>query len=158
MVKKDLTAIFINEIYSKAPMKNYPTKKLVYNIIDEIWSIDLVDKIDYKISNNKGYRYIFVIIDNFSKYLWAKPLKNKYNKTITDEFSNILTSSKRKPLKLESDRGSEFYNSIFQNFLKNKNIHHYSRFTDKGPSKAERVIRTVRNLLKKLMFLKGNTD
>ena len=114
--------------------------------------------IDYKISNNKSYRYIFIVIDNFSKYLWAIPLKNKYSQTITNEFSNILSTSKRKPLKIESDSGTEFYNSIFQNFLKSKNIHHYSRFGDKGPSIAERVIRTIRNLLKKPVFEKGKAD
>ena len=76
-------------------------------------------------------------------------MKNKYNQTITNEFSNILTTSKLRPLKLESDRGAKFYNSIFQNFLKAENIQHYSRFTDKGPSIAERVIRTVRDLLQK---------
>ena len=69
--------------------------------------------IDYKTSNNKGYKYIFIVIDIFSKYLWFIPLKNKNSQTITNEFSNILTTSKRKPLKIESDRGSEFYNSIF---------------------------------------------
>ena len=158
MVKRDLTKIFVDEIYSKPPMRNYPTKKIVYNFVDEIWSIDLADMIDYKVSNNKGFRYIFIVIDNFSKYLWAIPLKNKYSQTITNEFSNILTTSKRKPLKLESDRGTEFYNSIFQNFLKSKNTQHYSRYTDKGPSIAERVIRTVRNLLKKPVFEKGNAD
>ena len=114
--------------------------------------------IDYKISNNKDYRYIFIIIDNFSKYLWAIPLKNKYSQTITNEYSNILTKSKRKPLKIESDRGAEFYNSIFQKLLKLKIIQHYSRFADKGPSIAERVIRTIRNLLKKPVFLAGNAD
>ena len=155
---KDKTKIFIDEIYSKGPKRIYPTNKIVYNHIDEIWSIDLADMIDYKFSNNKGFRYIFIVIDNFSKYLWAIPLKNKYSQTITNEFSNIITTSKRKPLKLESDRGTEFYNSIFQNFLKSKNIHHYSRFTDKGPSIAERVIRTVRNLLKKPIFLAGNAN
>ena len=120
MIKKDLTKIFVDEIYSSPPKKNYPTRKIVYNHIDEIWCIDLADMIDYKISNNKGYRYIFVIIDYYSKYLWAIPLKNKYSQTITNEFSNILTTSKRKPLKIESGRGTEFYNSIFQNFLKIK--------------------------------------
>ena len=126
--------------------------------MDEIWSIDLADFSDYKTSNNKGYRYIFIVIDNYSKYLWAIPLKNKYSQTITNEFSNILTTSKRKPLKLESDRGTEFSNSVFQNFLKLKNIHHYSRYTDRGTSIAERVIRTLRNLLKKPAFEKGNAD
>ena len=42
--------------------------------------------------------------------------------------------------------------------LKAKNIHHYSRFKDEGPSMAERVIRTIRNLLKKPVFLAGNAD
>ena len=114
--------------------------------------------IDYKTSNNKGFRYIFIVIDNFSKYLFAIPLKNKYSQTMTNEFSNILTTSKRKPVKIESDRGTEFHNSIFQNFLKSKNIQHYSRFTDKGLSIAERVNRTVRNFLKKPVFLAGNAD
>ena len=66
-MKKGLTKIFIDEIYSKPPVRNYPTNKIVCNNIDEIWSIDLVDMIDYKVSNNKGFRYIFVLIDNFSK-------------------------------------------------------------------------------------------
>ena len=158
MINKDKIKIFIDEIYSKPPKKNYSTNKIIYNFVDQIWSIDLADMVDYKTSNNKGYRYIFIVINNFSKYLWTIPLKNKYSQTITNEFSNIITTSKRKPLKLESDRGTEFYNSIFQNFLKSKNIHHYSRFTDKGPSIAERVIRTVRNLLKKPVFEKGNAD
>ena len=157
-INKDLIKIFVDEIYSRPPMRIYPTNKTVYNNIDEIWSIVLADMIDYKILNNRGYRYIFIIIDTYSKYLWAIPLKNKYSQTITNEFLNILTTSKGKPLKIESDRGAEFYNSIFQNFLKLKNIHHYSRFTDKGPSIAERVIRTIRNLLKKPIFEKGRAD
>ena len=74
MSKKENIKIFIDEKYSTPPRKNYPTKKILYNHIDEIWSIDLADMIDYKISNNKEFRYIFIIIDKFSKYLWAIPL------------------------------------------------------------------------------------
>ena len=132
-MKKDLTKMFTNEIFSKAPKKNYETDKIVYNHIDEVWSIDLADFLDYKISNNKGFRYIFVVIDNFSKYLWAIPLKNKYCHTITNEFSNLLTTSKRNSLKIENDRGTDFYNSNVQNFMKSKIIQHFSRFTDKDP-------------------------
>ena len=98
------------------------------------------------------------MIDNNSKYSWAVPLKNKKSQTITNEFMNILSTSKRKLPKLESDRGAEWYNSFFQNFLKTKTIQHYSRCSDKGPSIAERVIRTIRNLLKKPVFLAGNAD
>ena len=90
--------------------------------------------------------------------MWAIPLRNKYCQTIKKEFSSILTTSKRHPLKIECDRGAEFYNNIFQNFLKSRNIHHSSRYTDKGPSVCERVIRSVRSLLKKPVFSAGNAD
>ena len=128
MSNKGNTKTFIKKIYSTPPKKNDKTNKIKYNHIDEIWNIDLADMIDYKTSNNKGFWYIFVIIDSYSKYLSAIPLENKYSKTITEEFSNILTKSKRKPLKIESDRGSEWYNSIFQKFLKAKNT--YNIFQD----------------------------
>ena len=120
MTKKDLRKIFFDEIYSEPQMRYYPTNKIVYNHIDEIWSIDLADMIDYRISNIKGFRYLFVINDNFKKYLWVVPLKHKNSQTITNEFSIILTTSKRSPIRLESDRGKEWYNSIFQSSLKLK--------------------------------------
>ena len=60
--------------------------KTIFNLIDEIWSIDLADMIDYKISNNKDYRYTFIIIDNFLKYTWAIPLKNENSQKMTTEF------------------------------------------------------------------------
>ena len=59
-------------------------------------------------------------------------------------------------LKIESDKGKEWHNSIFQNFLKVKNVHHNSRIRDKVPSIAERVIRSIRNLLKRPVFEKEN--
>ena len=105
---------------------------MIYNHIDEIWSTDLADMIDNKISNKKGFRYKIIITDIFLIICGPYFLK-KNSQTKTHEFSNILSTSKRSPLKLESDRGKKWYPSIFQYFLKNKNIQHYSRFTDKVP-------------------------
>ena len=42
--------------------------------------------------------------------------------------------------------------------MKVKIIHHYSRYTDKVPSMAERAIRTIRILLKKPVFRAGNAN
>ena len=94
-MEKDYVKAFVDEIYSKARKKKYPTNKIIYNHIDEIWSIDLADFWDDKTSNNKGFRYIFIIIDKFSKYMSAIPIKNKISKTITGDFSKILTSSEK---------------------------------------------------------------
>ena len=49
---------------------------------------------DYGPENNRGYRYVLVIIDNLSKYGWTTPLKNKNDQTIKDSFENVLISSK----------------------------------------------------------------
>ena len=95
-MKKDLTKIFNNEIYSKPPRKNYETNKTIIKSIDNTWSSDLLDLNDYGPKNNKGYRYILVIVDNFSKFGWTIPLKNKYAQTITDAFVQIVKTSKRK--------------------------------------------------------------
>ena len=75
-------------------MRIYPTNEIIYNHFDEIWSIDLADFSDYKISNNKRFIYIFFIKESFSKYLWDIPLRNKNSQRITTEFPNILTKSK----------------------------------------------------------------
>ena len=145
MKKKDNIEIFIDEVFSKLTRGNYPTNKIRYNHIDEIWSTDLADMVDDKFSNNKEFRYLFIIIDNFIKYLWCIPLENKNNQTITIDFWSILTTPIRKPLKLKSDRGADFYNNIFQIFLKVKILQCFSRYTDKDPSIAERVNKTMCN-------------
>ena len=64
MTQKKLK-FFINEIYSKPPKKSYPTYKTDVNHIDDIWSLDILDLKDYDPKNNRGYRYVLVIIDNF---------------------------------------------------------------------------------------------
>ena len=155
MTQKNIK-IFINEIYSKQPKKYYPTNKTDVYYIDDIWSLDILDLKDYGPKNNRGYRYVLVTIDNFSKFGWTIPLKNKNAQTIKDSFENILTSSKRKPNLVESDRGKEFYNNIFQDFLNKKNIRLYSRNSSYGAVFAERFNRTIRDLLKKIVFEQGD--
>ena len=157
-MKKDLTKLFIDEVYSKPPKKNYPTNKTIIKSIDDTWSSDLLDMNDYGIKNNKNYRYILVVIDNFSKFGWTIPLKNKYAQSITDAFSQIIKTSRRKPNLLETDDGKEYVNKIFSEFLNYNNIKRYSRYTDKGAVFAERFNKTIRNLLNKPVFEKGNAD
>ena len=155
MTQKNIK-IFINEIYSKPPKKNYITNKTDVYHIDDIWSLDILDLKDYGSENNRGYRYVLVTIDNFSKFGWTIPLKNKKALTIKDSFENILIISKRKPNLIESDRGKEFYNNIFQDFLNKNNFKLYSRNTSLGAVFAERFNRTIRDLLKKPVFEKGD--
>ena len=148
--------IFINEIYSKPPRKSYPTNKTDVYHIDEILSLGILDLKDYGPKNNRGSRYVLVIIDNFSKFGFTIPLKNKNAQIIKDSFERIIINSKRKPNLIESDRGKEIYNIIFQDFLNENDIKLYSRNSSYGAVFAERFNRTIRNLLKRPVFEKGD--
>ena len=66
-------------------------------------------------------------------------IEEKISPIRREEFSNILTTSKRAPLKVESDRGEQFYNSVFRKFLNVNSVHQYSRFTEKSPRIVENV-------------------
>ena len=93
MTQKNIK-IFINEIYSKPPKKNYATNKTDVYHIDDTWSLDILDFKDYSPENNRGYRYVLVIIDNFSKFGRTVPLKNKNAQAIKDSFENFLRNKK----------------------------------------------------------------
>ena len=124
-------------------------------MIPGVWILDMVD---YVVENNKGYRYILVVIDNFSKFGWVALLKKKIAQTITDEVSNLINKSKKKPNLIETDDGKEFVIKTFNDFLKLNDIKRYSRYTNKLAVFAERFNRTIRNLLKKPVFEKGNAN
>ena len=87
---------------------------------------------------------------------WTVPLKNKNAQTIKDSFENILVNSIRSPNLIESDRGKEFYNNFFQDLLNKNNIKLYSRNTYLGAVFSERFNKTIRDLLKRLVFEKGD--
>ena len=155
MTQKNIK-IFINEIYSKPPKEYYATNKTDVYHVDDIWSLDILDLKDYGPENNRGYRYVLATIDYFSKYGWTMPLKNKNAQTMKDSFENILIRSKRSPNLIESARGKDFYNSIFQDFLNKNNIKLYSRNSSYGAVFAERFNKSIRDLLKRPVFENGD--
>ena len=53
---------------------------------------------------------------------------------------------------IETDGGREFYSNIFQNFLNKNSFNLYSRNSPFGAVFAERFNRTIRDLLKKIVF------
>ena len=73
--------IIAKEIFSPV-IKKFPRIKIIPKYKDECWSIDLIDKTSLSKYNN-GYKFIFTIIDNYTKYAWAIPIKNKQGDTIT---------------------------------------------------------------------------
>ena len=101
---------------------------------------------------NKGFRYILVIIDEFSKYAWAQPIKKKTGKDVTEAFAKILKSANgHKPQNLQTDAGKEFYNEVFPNLMKRQNIYHFSAHGGAKAIIVERFNRTLKSKLYKYL-------
>ena len=77
---------------------------------DETWSADLIDKSSLSKYNN-NYKFILNVIDIFTKYARAIPLKNKSGLSITNGFKIVLSEHPQggseigKSEKLWVDRG-----------------------------------------------------
>ena len=64
---------------------------------------------------NDGYRYLFCLIDVFSKYAWVVPIVDKSGKTLVKAMKGVLKDCS--PKSLQTDKGKEFKNTHFQTFL-----------------------------------------
>jgi hypothetical protein len=139
----------------KVAKKKYDVRPVNVIFQNEVWAADLVDMIEWN-KENKEYKYILTIIDVFTKYAWAMPLKNKTSQTITDTFSNIF--KKTIPSKLWVDRGSEFYNKTFEKLLKSNDIVMYSTYSNNKSVVIERFNRTLKTYMFRLFTQNNNRN
>ena len=125
--------------------------------IDNTWTADLVDMQPYS-RWNRGYKYLLTVLDVFSKYAWVVPIKDKKGETITKAFKVIVGKRKpRKPVYLWTDKGTEFYNSTFKNYLKENGITLYSTQNVEKSSVIERFNRTLKSKMFKQFTIQNST-
>jgi transposase InsO family protein len=110
--------------------------------LDETWQADLVEMIPYSRENN-GYNYLLTVIDIFSKYAWARPIKRKSGDDVTAAMKSIFQDG-RIPKTLHTDRGKEFYNSTFESLMKKCDINLYSTYSNLKAS-THKVRHATRN-------------
>lgn len=128
----------------KKVVRKYRTRRYTLLGIDDLWQLDLADMQGYA-KENDGFKFWLVVIDTFSKFLWVRPVRNKSAKTVAETFEAILLQSGRKPNNINTDKGTEFVNSIFAKLLGDQNIHFYTaQNPDTKACFAERVIRTIK--------------
>jgi len=106
---------------------------------------------------NKGYKYLLMVIDVFSKYGWIIPLKDKKGETVMNAFKTIFNDG-RKPEYLWVDKGKEFYNKFINDLLEKHNILMYSTENEEKSSVVERWNRTIKTKMWKQFTVQGNTQ
>ena len=136
--------------------RNFQKRLVISKGIDKIWAADLVEM--QKFSKwNKGFKYLLMVIDVFSKYGWIRGLKDKKTETVSKTFNEIFKSSKRKPQMLWTDKGSEFVSKHFKDFLKRNSIRLYHTENEEKSSVVERWNRTMKTRMWKMFTTNNNT-
>lgn len=130
-------------------------------------SLDLIDKSNSP-SFNKGlqYRYILVIIDNFSRYLFCYPLVGKSPTTTSAALKTFLRHLDKEwflPTKaikfMHMDNGTEFFQD-FRRILEERNIGISKTipYMPQSNSIVERANGVIKRIINKLIFNHANED
>ena len=145
-IKKVLQYLQTQDTYTlhKPIKKKFTRRKTLAPYIDAIWQADLISLIPIK-KENSNKSYILSCIDIVSRYAFAEPLKSKSNQDVIQAFTTIFNRSKRKPVKLQTDLGKEFWGKKAQSFFKSMDIIHYSSHSDLKAAVIERWNRTLKN-------------
>ena len=117
-------------------------RKTLTRRLDYIWQTDLIVQ-NAIFRQNSHYKYILVCIDVLSRYAWTRPLKSKTGVAVVRAFNSIIQQSGRQPVKIMSDRGTEYWNRNFQDFCRRNGIIHYSTNSKFKAAIAERFNQTI---------------
>src|SRR5271156_1239432 len=142
-------------LHRPARKAGYKTRPYRTGGIDEQWQADLVD-MQVEAKYNDGYKYILTVIDIFSRYGWAQPIKSKSPQHVKIGFDKIFNTSNRKPLKMQTDQGLEFESNIMREYFSNLNIHQFSVKSQFKAAIVERFNRTIKEKMWNL-FTHQNT-
>ena len=142
-----------NELH-KPIKRNFTKRRVISHNVDDIWCSDLVDM--QKLSKwNRGYKYLLMVLDLFSKYGWIVPLKTKTGLEVAKAFESLFFSNK--PKMLWVDKGKEYYNKNVLDLLAKDKIKVYSTENEEKSSVCERWNRTIKDKMYKRFTMQNNT-
>jgi transposase InsO family protein len=145
-VKRFLASQLTYTIHRQA-RHNFERNKTYVGRIDQQWQADLADM--QKLSHdNKGYKYILTCIDVLSRHAWAVPVRSKHAGNMLTAMKELFRKAHpRKPERLQTDKGLEFFNSQVSAFLKQHNVNHFASNSDQKAALCERFNRTLKERL-----------
>ena len=124
--------------------KRFPRRKYIVGGINHLIQMDLAVFSQFA-KHNKGYRYVLIIIDIFSKKVYCTALKSKSGPEVSQAIEEYFISINETPTHCQTDKGTEFLNKHTQSVFKKFKVHHYT-YTNQEikASFVERVTRTLK--------------
>ncbi|KAL2480186.1 Integrase catalytic domain-containing protein [Abeliophyllum distichum] len=111
------------------------------------------------VNNFTGFKFYFLIVDNFSRKVWTFLLKSKSETfQIFKDWKTLIDNQTDKKIKvLRTDNGLEFCNFKFDSFYKVSGIlrHRTTTYTLQQHGIAERMNRTILNKVKCMLHSSG---
>ena len=92
---------------------------------------------------NKGYRYLLMVLDVFSKYGWIVPLKDKKGETVTEAFKTFLKKVENHTI-FGQTKVKSIITNMLRNYLDKNKITLYSTENEEKSSVCERWNRTIK--------------
>lgn len=136
---------------SKTTRRNHYAGSMNEHSIDQepgsSWCMDIFGPVSN--SNSDTKRYMFIMVDNNTRYCMTSTHFNKNAETILAQIKKniqyVETQFDRKVRKINSDQGTEFTNDQIAEYFVSKGIHHiFSATQDHAANgRAERHIRTI---------------
>ena len=125
--------------------RKFKRNKVIVGGLNDIWDIDLASVENLK-KYNDNIRYLLIVIDVFSIFLYVEPLTDKKAVTVLNALKSIIAKGVV-PRTIRSDKGGELNNRYVKQFLKSKNVYYFTTQNETKANYAERVIRTLRNMM-----------
>ena len=123
----------------------FPKRKVIATNINDVYQMDLVDMQKFA-EFNDGVKYILTAIDCFSRYAFSIPLKSKKPKEIIEAMTTVFKEYGI-PLKIFTDKGTEFLNKEVEAFLRDLNVLQWYSYNPDKAVMAERFNRTLKERL-----------
>jgi len=133
----------------------FKRRKVEVHESNYLWQADIVFLKRLRIYND-NMSYLLTVIDCFSRYAYAIPIKNKTSKEVIRAFAEIFKMSKATPKFLQCDQGKEFFSKVCGNYFESNNITLYHNYSDFKACVVERFHKTLLNRLSKWMSHTGN--
>ena len=146
--------------YQRISKRTFPRRRIISRFPFEYFMADLIE---YPRSTtkriNRGYVYILILIDCFTKKIYVAPMKKKDKQHSALAFESIFKDFDQFPTNLVTDGGKEFFNSDVAKVFQNYGINHYKTPTRTRwkASMAERAIQTIKSRLQKYFKLSGKS-
>jgi len=123
----------------------FPRNPHTVTNINDIWEMHLAELRSLSRYNDK-YKFFLNVIDIFSRYDWSVPLKDKTGKSIAAALTTLFQN--RKPITIQSDKGTDFFTATVQLYLKRQGVDIYH--THNTDIKGAVIERFNRNLKTKM--------